>query len=75
MNAMTKVKDLRPGMLVDAFPLAMRFGGDATGLEFELVSVECVAPADPVDGVAAVVLYTDGGSWKLPADYEVEVVG
>lgn len=75
MTHKSRVSDLREGMLVDALPLALRFGGDATGLEFELASVECVAPAEPVDEVQSVILYTDGGSWKLPADYEVEVVG
>lgn len=75
MTIKSRVSDLREGMLVDAFPVALRFGGDATRAEHELAFVECVTVAIPVDGVESVVLYTDSGSWKLPADYEVEVVG
>ena len=75
MTYTAEAKDLRPGDAIDALPIVIEYGGDGLHAAlYEYYVTESVMPAESVGGRRAVVLYTDQGSWKIPADFEVEVL-
>jgi hypothetical protein len=74
---LVRVDDLKPGDMVDLFgdKYADPDCNPAEGLEFESALVEAVKPAEPVDGVPAVVVYTFSINFKAPVDHKVKRTG
>lgn len=74
---LVRVDDLKPGDCLDleGDKYADPDSDPANGLEFELAVVETVTPAEPVDGVPAVIVYTlNAVNFKAPVDHKVKRV-
>jgi hypothetical protein len=74
---LVRVDDLKPGDMVDLYgdKYADPDCNPAEGLEFESALVETVKPAEPVDGVPAVLVYTFSVNFKAPVDHKVKRTG
>ena len=70
---------LRDGDTIDLHPVVVRYD-DFENVEYHPSQYEYAmvdgdpAPAEAVDGREAVLLCTDLGNYKVPANFEVEVI-
>jgi hypothetical protein len=73
---LVRVDDLKPGDCLDLYgdKYADPDCDPGNALEFELALVETVKPAEPVDGVPAVLVYTFSVNFKAPVDHKVKRV-
>ena len=72
-----RAAEIREGMVIDMRQVEETYADAATVsiAEFEYALVLADAEgAEPVNGEAAVLIFTDQGNYKLPADYDVPFI-
>lgn len=75
-----RAAETREGMVVDMRPVATEYGDvmdrDMADYEYALVTDDAEPTPDSPDapGVPAVLIFTDQGNFKLPADFDVPFI-